>query len=414
MKAVLTGILRRREVPNNNFITIALLALLLTGCALGDFFRAREPYLKSNLPPEQRYQAEEPKSFRLQKVKFTQLPDYSSDHPQSLLVGLLASCNKYQAMDEKTMVGTNVLPILARDWQQTCRILEQALTKHGKLEKELFEKLFIPYLALNGKKTTGLFTGYYEAELQASRKKSEVYRYPIYKSPPDLVRKANGKFQPYHNRLQIDNGALEGKGLELFWAKDRLDVFILHIQGSGKLRLDDGSVVRIGYAGNNGYSYRSVAKKMIADRLITNAQSDWDGIREWLKNNPDKAKTVLGYNQRYVFFQLSKHQLSIVGAQGTPLIAGRSMAIDKRYIPLGSILWVDIVNIPDAGPERIRRFMLAQDTGNAIKGIIRGDFFWGSGNEALRYAGRMKNEGSYYVLLPIIAVQRLGNIPVLR
>ena len=251
-------------------------------------------------------------------------------------------------------------------------------------------------------KPKALFTGYYEAELQASRTKSDIYRYPIYQKPPDLVKKANGKFQPYHNRLQIDNGALAGKGLELFWAKDRLDVFILHIQGSGKLLLDDGSVVRVGYAGNNGYSYRSVAKKMISDGLITNQQSDWDGIRGWLERNPDKAPKVLAYNQRYVFFQLSKHQLSIVGAQGTPLIAGRSMAVDKRYIPLGSILWVDIVNIPDAGPKRIRRFMLAQDTGNAIKGIIRGDFFWGSGNEALRYAGRMKNEGSYYVLLPTI------------
>ncbi|MCH9853162.1 MAG: MltA domain-containing protein [Alphaproteobacteria bacterium] len=401
-------------MPNNNFIIISLLALLLTGCALGDFFRAREPYLKSNLPPEQRYQYEEPKAFRLQKVKFTQLPDYSADHPQSLLVGLLSSCNKYQAMDEKAVIGTNALPILARDWQQTCRVLEQSLTKYGRLEQELFEKLFIPYLVVNGKKKTGLFTGYYEAELQASRIKSTVYRYPIYQRPPDLVKDANGKFQPYHNRGQIDNGALEGKGLELFWAKDRLDVFILHIQGSGKLLLDDGSVVRIGYDGNNGYSYRSVARKMISDGLITNEQSDWDGIRGWLERNPDKALNVLAYNQRYVFFKLSTHQLSIVGAQGTPLLAGRSMAVDKNYIPLGSILWVDIKNIPDAGPKRIRRFMLAQDTGNAIKGIIRGDFFWGSGNEALRYAGRMKNEGSYYVLLPIIAVQRFGNIPVLR
>ena len=159
MKAVLTGILRRREVPNNNFITICLLTLLLTGCALGDLFRTRDPYLKSNLPPEQRHQYEDPKSFKLNRVNFSQLPDYSSDHPQGLLVGLLASCNKYQAMDEKTIVGTNALPILARDWQQTCRILEQSLTKHGRFEQELFEKLFIPYLVVNGKQTKGSIHG---------------------------------------------------------------------------------------------------------------------------------------------------------------------------------------------------------------------------------------------------------------
>ncbi len=409
------GILRQLEVQQIKFITTALLLIALNGCAIGNLFKPYQTDFGTAKKPETTKRYNAPKNLWFKQVKFSQLPDYKHDHPENILVGLLASCSRYRLMKAENNIGTASLPILAKDWQETCRVLEQSLAKSGKLDRELFEKLFVPYLVNNNKKEQGLFTGYYEAELEASRKQSSVYRFPLYKRPSDLLKSSDGKgFKAYHTRGAIDKGALKGKGLELFWAKDALDVFILQIQGSGQLKLDDGSIVRIGYDGHNGYRYRSVAKKMIADGFITSAQSSWPGIRNWLENNPNKAQEVLSYNQRYVFFRLSEHQRSIVGAHETPLIAGRSLAVDQRYIPLGSVLWVDIKNVPDAGPARIRRFMLAQDTGGAIKGIIRGDFFWGSGDNALHYAGRMKNEGSYYILLPIFAVKRFGNIPTIR
>ena len=408
-----------------NFIICCVVSLTITGCSLFDLLTPYQPDFGNAEQQQQQQQLEQleqleqqegatrPQSYqksskaRFKAVKFSQLPDYKRDHPQNILIGLLASCSKFKLLKPATDVGTDLLPITAQDWQETCKYIENHLGKYGKLDKGFFEKLFTPYLVIDGKNSKeGLFTGYYEPELPVARKPDNVYRYPLYKRPADLVATSKG-FKPHLTRKQIEAGGLKGKNLELFWAKDRLDLFIMQIQGSGKLVVNDGSVVRIGYDGHNGYKYKSIGRKLIADGLISSSQSGWPGIRAWLEANPDKVDNIMAYNQRYVFFKLSEHQLSIVGAHETPLIAQRSMAVDKRYIPLGSILWVDIDYVANANSKNIRRLMLAQDTGGAIKGVVRGDFFWGSGDKALQYAGRMKNKGSYYILLPQVAQHRL-------
>ena len=342
------------------------------------------------------------------EVAFRDLPAYKNDHPNKILNNLLASCHSFSEMPGARDVGTKILPLKASDWQRTCKVIISHLQKKGKINREFFEKLFTPFEVTNKKGIKiGLFTGYYEAELEASYTRHGAYRYPIYKRPKNLKTTSKRKYKRYLTRAEINSGKLENKNLELLWGNDLLDIFILQIQGSGKVKLDNGKTVRIGYHGDNGYKYRSIASKMIRDGLIRAEQASWEGIRSWLERNPTRINKILNYNRRYIFFRISENQNSVLGAQGTPLIGGRSMATDLRYIPLGSLLWVDIENIAKKHPRKIRRFMMAQDTGAAIKGVVRGDFYWGHGKEALYYAGRMKNKGSYYILIPKIAARKI-------
>ncbi len=399
------GILRQPEVLRIKFFPLYLFTLVfLTSCNTTLF----TPYRSSSSRLDAPSHAPTDDVPIFSRVRFSDLPGYKNDSPNAILTGLLASCHSFNQIAPTQHVGTETLPLRALDWHRTCLNIKRYFKSNQILDRRFFESLFIPY-RVSSKKSgkSGLFTGYYEAELQASYTQHHQYRYPIYKRPNDL-KKINNKFKPYFTREQIAAGKLKGKNLELLWAKDPLDVFILHIQGSGKITLDDGTILRINYDGNNGYSYRSIAKKMISDGLISKNQADWESIRDWLTRHPHQINRIFNHNQRYIFFKINENQHSVFGAQNTPLIAKRSLATDLRYIPLGSILWVDIENIINERPNRIQRFMISQDTGNAIKGVIRGDFYWGSGNKALYYAGKMKNKGSYYILLPKTAMQRIS------
>jgi membrane-bound lytic murein transglycosylase A len=220
-------------------------------------------------------------------------------------------------------------------------------------------------------------------------------------------RVEGGKLKPYYARGAIQAGVLDGKGAELVWLKDSLEAFMLHIQGSGRVALADGRTARIGYAANNGYPYKSIGRELIDRGELQPHAASWPNIRAWMEANPEKATDLLAINRRYIFFGEITGE-GPVGAQGVALTAGRSMAVDTRYIPLGLPLWLDTA-MPgeDAGP--LRRLMLAQDTGSAIKGPVRGDFFWGTGDAALEYAGRMKSQGRYYLLLPKLLANRLAS-----
>ncbi|MGH6912588.1 MAG: murein transglycosylase A, partial [Geminicoccales bacterium] len=247
------------------------------------------------------------------------------------------------------------------------------------------------------------------------------YTVPLHLAPDDLLRIDLGRFNPelagysisgriqgnqfvpYHSRGEIESGALDDRGLELLWVDDRVDKFFLQIQGSGQVVLEDGRLIRVGYAGQNGHPYRAIGRDLIEIGALPPEQVSMQSIRTWLEANPGAARAIMDRNRSYVFFQENSElgpDDGPIGAQGVPLTAGRSLAVDLRFIPLGAPVWLDSsAPFPD-GEAPLRRLMIAQDTGGAIKGVVRGDVFWGAGALAEAVAGRMKSTGRYAVLLP--------------
>ena len=262
----------------------------------------------------------------------------------------------------------------------------------------------------------GLFTGYFEAELNGSLTRDDTFKTPLYARPKDLITVDLGQFDeslkgkgvvgqvdegrliPYPDRGTIESGALADKGLELLWIDDPVDVFLLQVQGSGRVILPDGNVVQVGFAAHNGRSYHSIGRWLIDQGELQAHEASWDGIRGWIEEHPDRASELFAYNPRFIFFRLLDGP-GPIGAEGVALTPERSMAVDTRFIPLGMPLWLDTVR-PGGSKEPMQRLMVAQDKGGAIKGVVRGDFFWGYGDDALAQAGRMKSSGRYFLLLP--------------
>ena len=209
---------------------------------------------------------------------------------------------------------------------------------------------------------------------------------------------ADGRILPYHRRADIQKGALRDAAPVLVWVDDAIDAFLLHVQGSGRIVLEDGAVMRVGYAGNNGHGYVSIGRVLIDQGELPSGRAGWRQIRDWITRNPSKAETLLARNPRYIFFREISGD-GPIGAQGVALTPRRSLAVDRKFIPLGLPIWLDTV-WPGQDERPLRRLMVAQDTGSAIKGPIRGDFFWGYGKDALAEAGRMKSPGQYYIFLP--------------
>jgi membrane-bound lytic murein transglycosylase A len=211
-------------------------------------------------------------------------------------------------------------------------------------------------------------------------------------------RVRGGRLVPYATRGEIDAGALSGRGLEILWVDDAADAFFLHVQGSGRVILDTGRVVRLGFANRNGHSYRSIGRELIRRGALPKHGASMWAIRDWIAANPDQAASLLAANPSYIFFRIIEGE-GPIGAQGVPLTPERSLAVDTRFLPLGLPLWLDTVQ-PGGSDRPLRRLMVAQDTGSAIKGPVRGDFFWGYGIKAARNAGTMKSHGRYYLLIP--------------
>jgi membrane-bound lytic murein transglycosylase A len=219
-------------------------------------------------------------------------------------------------------------------------------------------------------------------------------------------RVEDGRFAPYPDRGAIEDGLLAGRDLELLWIDDPVDVFLLQVQGSGRVVLPDGEVVRVGFAAHNGRPYRSIGRVLIERGELQPHAASWEGIRGWIEANPDEAAALFAENPRFVFFRLLDGEDGPIGAQGVALTAERSLAVDRRYIPLGAPLWLD-ATMPGGDQTPLRRLMVAQDAGGAINGPVRGDFFWGYGDAALAMAGKMKSRGRYFLLLPTTAADRM-------
>jgi membrane-bound lytic murein transglycosylase A len=356
---------------------------------------------------------------------FGDLPGWNTDHHAEALQAFLRSCAKLLRLPPDAALGARMPGATAGDMQPACRAAQQLPSGHDLAVRSFFEKWFQPWAVSNNDKPQGLFTGYYEIELQGSIKPSKTYTVPVYRKPQDLVtvdlgdfdpalagqrlvgRVDGGKLKPYYQRGDIQNGVLAGKGIELVWLKDPLEAFMLHVQGSGRVVLPDGRTTRIGYAGNNGYPYKSIGRELIDRGELQPHEASWQNIRAWMKAHPNKAAALLAVNRRYIFFQEIPGE-GPIGAEGVPLTASRSMAVDNRFIPLGLPLWLD-TTMPGEDGRPLRRLMMAQDTGSAIKGPVRGDFFWGTGDRALEFAGRMKSQGRYYILLPRTLASRLAS-----
>jgi len=268
----------------------------------------------------------------------------------------------------------------------------------------------------------GLITGYYEPMLKGSRTKTSTYRYPLYSKPEDLVtvdlssiypelanKRVRGrlvtdttigsKLIPYFNRGEIDGEQSPLRGKELLWLDDLVDAFFLQIQGSGLVQLDSGEQVHVGYADQNGQAYQSIGRVLIERGELTADKASMQGIKNWGKNNLGKLRDLLNSNPSYVFFrELPPDLPGPLGALGVPILAERAVAIDPRYVPLGAPVFLATTYPNSSKP--LNRLMMAQDTGGAIKGGVRADFFWGSTAEAAKNAGSMKQKGKIWVLLP--------------
>ncbi len=281
-----------------------------------------------------------------------------------------------------------------------------------------FEQRFQPHEVFNTDNSLeGTVTGYYEPLLKGDRARTSKARYPIYAAPDDLIavdlssvypelkslrlrgRLQGNKIVPYPTRSEIENANGGFKGKPIAWAEDPVELFFLQIQGSGRIELPDGAHMRIGYADQNGHPYRSIGKLLVERGELKLEEASMQGIKAWGQANPDKLSELLQSNPSFVFFKELPNGLSgPVGALGVPLTAGRSIAVDSKFIPLGAPVFL-ATTWPNS-PQPLNRLMMAQDTGGAIRGAVRADFFWGFGSEAGEQAGRMKQKGRMWVLLP--------------
>jgi membrane-bound lytic murein transglycosylase A len=357
----------------------------------------------------------------LRPVAFANLGGWREDDPRGALAAFRRSCGELSARGNGPLGPAPAFGQVA-DWQEACgAAAEPASSASAAAARDFFETWFQPYQIHDNGDPEGLFTGYYEPVLNGSRRPSPRYPVPLHAAPPDLSRIDLGRFNPdlagysiygriegnqflpYYSRAEIERGALVGRQLELLWVDDLIAKFFLQIQGSGQIRLDDGQVVRVGYASQNGHPYRAIGRDLIETGALTREEVSLQTIRAWLQAHPEDAPAMMARNGSYIFFREHPELGAAdgpLGTEGVPLTAGRSLAVDRRFLPLGIPVWLDTTApLPD-GDAPLRRLMVAQDTGGAIKGVVRGDVFWGAGERAEAIAGRMKSSGHYAVLLP--------------
>ncbi len=357
-----------------------------------------------------------PPQLVLEKTRFGALSGWADDAHGEALGAFLKSCARIDPQPPERPVGDGGFAGTIGDWKALCAAARAVPVGQPHAVRGFFESRFTPWLATDNGNPEGLFTGYYEAEIRAARTRSARFAVPVYRRPPDLVtvnlgefrpswkgeqiagRLADGKLLPYADRRAITKGALEGRKLELVWTDDPAALFFLHVQGSGRALMDDGSTLRLGYDGTNGHVYKSVGKVLIDRGAASRDEMSMQTIRAWIAANPQESEALLAENPSYVFFRLLDGE-GPIGAQGAPLTPGRSLAVDRRFLPLGLPIWLDTSDPLEKG-KPLRRLMIAQDTGGAIRGPVRGDVFFGHGPQAEAAAGVMKQPGRYILLLP--------------
>ena len=328
------------------------------------------------------------------------LPGWAADDQAAALEAFLVSCPTILQRNPQSPLGDVAAAGSTADWQRVCRI---AQTTPPSAARAFFERHFtaVPQHAGDGG-YDGLFTGYYEPLLSGSRWPTARHQTPLHTVPRDLPRRRG---HPLLARAAIDRGALAREGLELMWVDDPIGKFFLQIQGSGQVELADGERIRVGYAGQNGHAYYAIGRHLIDAGYIPVQLMSMQAIDGWLRTAPpDQAWNLMHRNPSYVFFRELGPVATTpgpIGAMGLPVSPGRSLAVDRSFTPLGSLVWVETTEpTPQGGERPLRRLMVAQDVGGAIRGPVRGDVFWGAGRQAEYAAGHMKQPGRLWQLVP--------------
>ena len=336
-------------------------------------------------------------------VDFSVLPGWQQDDLRQAWPAFMQSCRVLAAR---------------ADWAAPCAAARTVDAQDGAAIRGYFEAYFVPNMVRNPDGAdVGLVTGYYEAMLYGARKRGGDYQTPLYRVPDDLLtidlgsvypdlkgRRLRGRLQgktvvPYSSRAEIARAPLAGK--ELLWVNDPVEAFFLEVQGSGRVQLESGETVRVAYGDQNGHPYKAIGRWFVEQGIMTADQVSAQSIRAWLAANPERRQELFNVNPSYIFFREEKVTDPNVGPRGSlnvPLTPGRSVAIDRSILPLGAPIYLSTTYPKDGAP--LQRLVMAQDTGGAIRGAVRADFFYGFGPEALENAGLMKQPGQLWVLLP--------------
>ena len=356
---------------------VALLAAagLLSGCASSS----------ETAVPEKR--------VAMTPTSFNEIAGWASDKQAEALSTFRRSCPKLTTgRDTSIATDGGEKTITAAEWKRVCDAAAAVKPRDNRAARQFFEENFRPLIV----QAPGKFTGYFEPELRGSRAPSRLFTVPVYRRPPDLSDK------PYYSRAKIEQGVLKGKGLEVVWVQDPVGLFEVQVQGSGRVQLAEGGTLTLGFDGSNNRPYTAIGKVLVERGTLKLDDANWPAIRDWLKRNPQQARDVMRKNERYIFFKDTKGQPA-AGAEGVPLTAQRSMAIDTSITPFGTPIWIETTRPVTRKPgatESYRRLMIAQDAGAAIVGPARGDVFFGSGTIAADWAGRMNSAGKAIVLIP--------------
>lgn len=368
--------------------------------------------------------APQKEELTLRAVPYGQLDGWQSDDMRGSVRAFQRSCRAMVRRSDDRGVGPDARMGTIGQWRGPCEtaLALDADTLRKDDARAFFQSDFTPYLVGNGKTSEGLFTGYYEPELRGNLTRDGKYQTAIYLKPDDMVSVDLGEFsdelkgkklvgrlsgsslKPYYDRAEIEGGALSGRDLEMVWVDDAVDAFFLQIQGSGRVVLPDDSVLRIGYAATNGQAYYAIGRELIERGALTRETVSLQTIRKWLHDNPDEADAVMNTNASFVFFQPLKTDpddpdAGPLGSQGVALEPGRSLAVDRRFHAMGVPVWLETSD-PMNADRTFHRLMVAQDTGGAIRGPVRGDIFFGPGEDAALFAGHMNRTGQKFILLP--------------
>ncbi len=368
-----------------------------------------------------------PNPITLKQQDFNKLPGWQSAQVKKSFEAFKISCATFLRQNPERSVGSQNIPLKVKDWLPACKSAVQLNPVSETHARQFFQKWFTPVEFYQKKPIRGLFTGYYLPLLHGSKTKTSEFSVPIYGLPKDLLtlnlndfssvrsnehvvaRLHNNKLVPYYTRKQINHGAISDQAPVIVWVNSYIDRLFLEIQGSGVVALANGEQLFLGYAGENGAAYTPIARVMIKQGVMTRKNASMQGIKTYLLEHPQETAPIIDQNKSFVFFRVLKDTAAL-GAQGVTLTPGYSLAVDRKWIPLGMPLWLNTTHPQPYSnkDKKLQRLMIAQDTGGAIRGKVRGDVFWGAGDSATFIAGKMKNTGRYWLLVPRHCVPSLA------
>jgi len=363
--------------------------------------------------------------FSIEEVSFSDLPGWRQDDPASLFPAMTAILSHLRSAKP---YRTGALGVTAAELVSLLEVAEKCEADGPEQARRFFETNCVPFRIFPSQGKSGFVTAFYEPELEVSSEPDDIWRYPIYRRPPELVdiddtnrpvgfdtsyafgRQDEDGISCFPDRRAIDEGYLEGRGLEIAWAKSKVDLFFVHVQGAARLVFPDGAIKRITYAAKAGHAFSPIGRLLLDRGELDSKTVSMQTIRKWLADHPDQVDGVLWHNRSYIFFReadVADEDMGPVAAAKVPLVAGRSLAVDRLIHTFGLPFFIhspSLTHLDDGKP--FARLMLALDTGSAIIGPARGDIFTGSGFEAGELAGTVRNEADFYILIPRVAAQR--------